>query len=74
MNEAEVTQTIKAMLSDLDAEDYGERIETLRRIIGVASDRITGEVAAARASGWSWGKLAPVLGTTRQAAHERFSS
>lgn len=54
-------------------DDFGERIEAMRRIIGYAEEVIGGEVAAACVEGWSWGQLAPVLGTTRQAAHQRYS-
>lgn len=52
--------------------DHYDRISLLRQIIGNAQDVIAEEVAAARASGWSWGELAPALGTTRQGAQQRF--
>jgi len=54
--------------------DLGERITLLRAIIGAAEDAIAGEVAVARLDGWSWGQLAPALGTTRQAAQQRYGT
>lgn len=57
-----------------DELDAGEKISALKKIIGEAEDAIAGEVAVARANGWSWADLAPVLGTTRQAAHQRYST
>lgn len=66
--------TAAAKLTELDNDDFGARIETLRRIIGDAEDMIGGEVAAARVNGWSWGQLAPALGTTRQGAQQRYGN
>lgn len=59
------------MNSDLDT---GEKIATLKKIIGAAEEVIGSEVAAARVEGWSWGELAPVLSTTRQAAQQRYGN
>ena len=60
-------------LASATDDDIGERIGRMRRIIGYAEEVIGGEVAAARVAGWSWAQLAPVLGTTRQAAHQRYA-
>ena len=70
-SEKQLIEAIKA-LDMLEAQEFGDRIETLREIIGLAYDMIGGEVAAARASGWSWAQLAPALGTTRQGAQQRY--
>lgn len=67
-------QLIEAIqgIEQFEAVEFGDRIEALREIIGLASDMIGGEVAAARVNGWSWAQLAPALGTTRQAAQQRY--
>lgn len=67
--EKELHRLIETLNSDLDT---GERLITLKRIIGAAEDVIGGEVAAARVDGWSWGQLAPALGTSRQGAQQRY--
>lgn len=69
--EKELHRLIETLNSDLDT---GERIAALKSIIGAAEDVIAGEVAAARVDGWSWGQLAPVLGTTRQGAQQRYGN
>ncbi len=66
----------------LDAIDVGkletDDISDLRRI-AAALDTIAGgetelqvAVDVARANGWSWARIGAVLGTSRQAAAERF--
>lgn len=67
--EKELTRLIETMSSDLDT---GERIAALKSIIAAAEEVIGSEVAAARVNGWSWGQLAPVLGTSRQGAQQRY--
>ena len=69
--EKELHRLIETMSNDLDT---GERITTLKNIIGAAEDVIGGEVAAARVDGWTWAQLATVLGTTRQAAQQRYGN
>lgn len=69
--EKELHRLIETLNSDLDT---GEKIATLKKIIGAAEEVIGSEVAAARVEGWSWGELAPVLGTTRQAAQQRYGN
>lgn len=65
-------QTLTNQLTtDLDA---GERIALLRRIIGEAEDAIAGEVFSCRLEGLSWAAIAPMLGTTRQGAQQRYGS
>ena len=67
--EKELHRLIETLNNDLDT---GERLITLKRIIGAAEDVIGSEVAAARVDGWSWGQLAPALGTSRQGAQQRY--
>lgn len=69
--EKELHRLIETLNSDLDT---GEKIAALKSIIGAAEDVIGSEVAAARVDGWSWGQLAPVLGTTRQGAQQRYGN
>ena len=69
--EKELHRLIETLSSDLDT---GEKIATLKKIIEAAEEVIGSEVAAARVGGWSWGELAPVLGTTRQAAQQRYGN
>lgn len=69
--EKELHRLIETLNNDLDT---GEKLITLKRIIGAAEDVIGGEVAAARVDGWSWGQLAPVLGTSRQGAQQRYGN
>lgn len=71
MSNHEITNQIEA-LAQTDAEDHGDRITALRKIMIEADAMIAGEVAAARANGWSWGDLAPALATTRQGAQQRY--
>jgi len=70
-SEKQLIEAIKG-IEAFEAVEFSDRIEALREIIGLASDMIAGEVAAARASGWSWAQLAPALGTTRQGAQQRY--
>lgn len=69
--EKELRRLIETLNDDLDT---GERLITLKRIIAAADEVIGSEVAAARVDGWSWGHLAPALGTTRQAAQQRYGN
>lgn len=69
--EKEINRLMETLNNDLDT---GEKIATLKKIIGAAEEVISSEVAAARVEGWSWGQLAPVLGTTRQGAQQRYGN
>lgn len=51
------------------ALDY---VQTLRRIIATAESALPHAVALARGEGASWEDVAGALGTSRQAAWERF--
>jgi hypothetical protein len=55
-------------LSDLRA--VAEAADQVRRDEAVVTER----VAAARARGWSWNRIAVALGVSRQAARHRFAS
>lgn len=55
------------------AEGDLEAVEQLRRLEAYTPVLVGKAVAAARKhAGYSWAELAPALGTTRQAASERF--
>ncbi len=68
----------------LDAIDV-DKLETddisdLRRVAGALDTIAGGEIElqaavdASRANGWSWARIGAVLGTSRQAAAERFGT
>ncbi len=70
-----------ALLDTLDVEQmHQEDISDLRRVGDALQTVADGEmqlvqaVAAARANGRSWSRIGAVLGTSRQAAAERFST
>jgi hypothetical protein len=75
---AEATQ----WLDDLDPDDPGVTVEDTAdlRAVGLAlaavaasESNLTATVAAARANGRSWARIAAVLGVSKQAAMRRFS-
>ena len=49
-----------------------ERVWAADRAAGAVHDLLAEAVAAARANGASWAEIGDTLGTTRQAAHQRF--
>lgn len=49
-------------------------IGELTRDISTAEQRLREAVSAARAAGYSWGKIAASLGVSPQAAHQRFAT
>lgn len=57
-----------------DAPTPVEAVEVLRVLEGVVQDAIAGWVAAARAEGLSWAQIAPALGTSKQAAQQRYGA
>ena len=69
--EKKLIEAIKG-IEAFEAVEFGDRIKALKEIIDLASDMIDGEVAAARANGWSWAQIAPALGSTRQGAQQRY--
>lgn len=58
---------------EADASDL-RRIGQAAAAIETARGELAAAVAAARANGRSWGAIGMVLGVTKQAARERFSS
>jgi predicted transcriptional regulator len=48
-------------------------IHEIARDIAATEQRLRDAVVAARAAGYSWGKIAASLGVTPQAAHKRFA-
>jgi hypothetical protein len=51
-----------------------ERVWLADRLAGDAADLRRAEIAAARDTGQSWTSIGDVLGTTKQAAQQRFGS
>lgn len=71
-------QDIAARLDDLEPDGPARDAAELREInrlvadIAVSEQRLRDAVTAARAAGYSWGKIAVALGVSPQAAHQRF--
>lgn len=70
----EILDTIDA--DQLHAEDISDLRAIAQALQAVASGeaQLAQAVAAARANGRSWARIALILGTSRQAAAERFGS
>jgi multidrug resistance efflux pump len=77
------TAAAEQWLADLDPDDPSVRVRDARylRHIREAADalenadaRLRQAVAEARANGDSWGAIGMVLGTSRQAAQQRFKN
>jgi DNA-directed RNA polymerase specialized sigma24 family protein len=70
-----VTELLDALDPAGPVRDAAElrAIHDLTEAIAVHERRLRDAVVAARAVGYSWGKIAASLGVTAQAAHKRFS-
>lgn len=65
---------IGALLDGLDGMSSGlDYAQALRMIRDTADSALTQAVAQARAEGSSWADVARMLGTTRQAAQQRYT-
>lgn len=56
------------------ADDYGDMLGALRLVEIAADNARRAIVADARAAGDTWQSIADALGTTRQAAQQRFGN
>lgn len=61
------------LLSLKDHPEPLDRLTTLRKIRDAADSSLPDAVATARDADWSWTDLGRALGTTRQAAWERYN-
>ena len=63
-------------LAKIPARDavHFRRIIAARKGVASAEDELRGAVAEARAAGESWTVIGAALGTTRQAAYQRFGA
>lgn len=59
---------------DLDADDLAAQLHLAASLAGAFETLVAQRVAAAVAGGLSWAEIGDLLGTTKQAAHARFSS
>lgn len=72
--------SIENRLDALDPEGPARDAAELRAVHDIAADiaateqRLRDAVVAARAAGYSWGKIAASLGVSAQAAHKRFAN
>lgn len=69
-------EVLRDLLSALDEDRDPEpldRVQVLRMVAETAQSALPDAVAEARAADWPWEAVGRALGTSRQAAHERFA-
>ena len=67
-----VTRTLERITGLVDQDDLADALLTIPALRFAVDDLVVTLVAQLRARGESWATIGSLVGTTRQAAHERF--